>query len=260
MLIRVQRAFTLIELLVVIVIIGALIGVLLPALASARESAVGTLCSANQAQLVIAVHNYAIENDGEIPFGPMEPGSGALNGVDDFYIINGMTTSQISDKFGNPVGAGVMLESYLADTAEILFCPGSDQPIVANDELERFGVGSVISGYTYRHASNTRDEQWAAFASGIPLRQIPKLDALGKNTNGQDITALFIDNNFLANAVSGAFYRSNHNLRFANISFTDGRVEQRDNTNGDYSAEVVGTDLFNGIKNMRTAMENAERP
>lgn len=257
--VRIHRAFTLIELLVVIVIIGALIGLLLPALASARQSAVGTLCMANQSQLVIAVQNYAIENKGQIPFGPMEPGSGALNGVDDFYIINGMTTSQISDKFGNPVGAGVMLDDYLSDTPEILFCPGADQPIKAKDELERFGVGSVISGYTYRHASNTRDEQWEAFATGVPLQTIPQLDALGTNTNGDDITALFIDNNFLANAISGAFYRSNHDLRFANVAFTDGRVEQRDNTNGDYNAEVIGTDLFSGIKNMRAALENAEK-
>lgn len=255
-----RLGFTLTELLVVIAIIGVLIGILVPVLASARSSAIGTLCMASQSQLLLGVNNYATDHDGRIPFGPMEPGSGALNGVDDFYFINGMTTSQISDKFGNPVGAGTMLKHYLAERPDVLFCPGADQPIKAEEQLAQFGVGSVISGYIYRHASNTRDEFWNALATGTPLREIPLIDDLGTNSNGEDIRALFIDNNFLAESFSREFYRSNHDLVFANVAYVDGHVEQRDNTNGAYSAEIVGSDLYAGLKNMRTVLENAETP
>lgn len=56
-----RQGFTLVELIVVISIISLLVTLLLPALASARQSAINIQCSARQKQLVAAYYTYAAD-------------------------------------------------------------------------------------------------------------------------------------------------------------------------------------------------------
>jgi len=67
------RGFTLIELLVVVSVIALLVGLLLPAVGTARRRARITACVQNMKQHGIGVQSYAAANGDELPNAPLAP-------------------------------------------------------------------------------------------------------------------------------------------------------------------------------------------
>src|SRR4051794_8733742 len=98
---RHPRAFTLIELLVVIAIIVVLIGLLLPAVQSAREAARRAQCSNNLKQIGLAMHSYHSTHDA------FPPG----------YITRTETAQQNSPEAGPGWSWGTMLLNNLEQSA-----------------------------------------------------------------------------------------------------------------------------------------------
>ncbi|MFW6336624.1 MAG: type II secretion system protein [Phycisphaeraceae bacterium] len=62
---RVRHAFTLVELLVVISVIAVLVGILLPALGNARESAKAMQCLSNLRQIQVAHYSFMNDHEGD---------------------------------------------------------------------------------------------------------------------------------------------------------------------------------------------------
>jgi len=256
------HGFTLIELLVVIAIIILLVALLLPALRQARAAALILQCANNQKQIGIAIRSYAMDHRGSIPYGPRNY---IPQGIADFYVVEGMVTSQISlMREGKAVGIGLMLGHYLDRRPEVIFCPDTDQPFDAERELSRFGQAQAVSGYFYRHGSNTLEsltgisaDQWARHT---------QLDDLGVNRNGWRIDALVMDQNFLIATPVPAFNvvtRTNHQRRVSNVLFADGRVSTLDNSDDHYTATIPTASvplMMLGPDRILRALERADEP
>jgi len=126
-----SMGFTLIELLVVISIIAILVGILLPALGSARRSAQDSGCKSNLKQLGIVIANFGVTNDDDLPDSGSKTSGGDLSGYLEKY----------SDQ---PWGEGVWV------------CP-SHEAFVPERDTSSYGYNwqyllSPKDGFAYPHA------------------------------------------------------------------------------------------------------------
>ncbi len=88
---RRPRAFTLIELLIVIAIIALLIGILLPAIASARKTGKMLVCSSQMKQLGAAQASYSVENGDQIGGLTWMAGTTGVSQYDDIEYVLSLT-------------------------------------------------------------------------------------------------------------------------------------------------------------------------
>jgi len=116
-----RHAFTLVELLVVIGIIAVLIGVLLPALNKARQSANNLKCMANLRSIGQAINIYAAQNKGVLPYGYWDGsnpyGSGVVDArrTDWRLLVQSVMQKQSADNYQDAANAGAYTTKIATD-------------------------------------------------------------------------------------------------------------------------------------------------
>lgn len=176
-------AFTLVDVLVSLVIIAILMGMLLPALSHASESARRVVCQSNVRQIGLAIVMYADDSRGHMPASVFLPANSAQRAGDR---PQSMTTLLLPEPERLPNrsawdGLGLLYEREYLSAAKVFYCPShtGDYPFAkfqtqwAKEKSEVVSPESfIVANYHYRGAGPSNGVRATPGASYQPLTSI----------------------------------------------------------------------------------------
>lgn len=148
---RSRCAFTIIDVLVSMTVIGVLIGILLPSLASVHETARRTVCTSNLRQIGFGVASFADQNGGRLPYSVFKQG-GSMS-VQDMMTLRIAATHPAARSKAQWDSLGLLHEGEYLRGPKVYYCPshhGEHHFRVYSQEWGLSDQSELVSNYQYR--------------------------------------------------------------------------------------------------------------
>ncbi len=218
---QIRPAFTLVELLVVIGIIALLIGILLPSLGRARESAKAIKCKSNLHQISVAFESYLADYHGQgtigqsLAQGQVTEASGTVGNISAHWAY--LQTPVSSGVYTYDVTGGWMTK-YMRGNLNGYVCPSftpDDRYVLQKSQaVTGYAVYGGTASYRMTQITSPAETFMASDAASLSSSTTPFLeypaDSVPQPTSGYQ-------------ASPGAFVHARH-LRKANVLWCDGHA------------------------------------
>lgn len=190
-----RRAFSLLDLLVSLAVILILIGIMLPSVRRARETALQVVCSSNVRQQGLGLLMYAEDYRQELPptlFAPeVQAGSSAASApprTDQMVIV------RVGNVPGDWDGLGYLFKQQYLDTARVFYCPAhrGNHPITRYESQWVAPVGQLVSNYQYRGPGRADTDSGGALVADALRTRRDFSHQVGANVLRADFSVVWI--------------------------------------------------------------------
>jgi prepilin-type N-terminal cleavage/methylation domain-containing protein len=188
------RGFTLIDVLVSIAVIAVLIGILLPSLGRARETARRVICSSNVRQIGLGLAMFADDHKGRLPSSRFSSADSHESPA--FHKMNTVRVHEAQD--GGWDGLGILYYNDYLPASGVFYCPShfGEHPYSRYADLWPADLASIVANYQFRglpQISSSRDGARIALTTDGLSTQTDYSHRTGSNILRGDLSVVWFD-------------------------------------------------------------------